>query len=474
MLQQRPCSVALAALAVLPATTPARSPPATIAFQRRSAYTNLSAALERAGGCLGQRRPTKSGGLDAGDLVAVRLACALGCEVHEPVLEEAFEAWWDHSLPSAAVFDACKLAGRQHAQMFIAAISRHRVLYRCCSRRGREDCEPGDIQLGSGRVFTGLQLLLTLVAEIAVEAGLPDMLFVFSSGDQPALDRVWWSPVPQFQWVRSRGHWTVPLPSPFQLRAHFLDQLGDGVAHMEHQVQWREKARKVFWRGPLSGPDNIVFQDIDTMPCVRLMRIAAQHPELFDVAITGADGIVYERLARSQVESLLLQLPQGEPANMAEALPRFRYVINVSAVLSAWRLVEMLTSGSLLLLQEDSSWELIREWLTPWEHFVPVSMGLSDLVPKVQWLEAHPGEAEAIARRGLQRFQQRIRRQDTYCYLLQAMRALARATELPRLAAPEALRAEGWAEVEPSAVASALAEHVPLEQLAAASRGAEL
>ncbi|CAK0899702.1 unnamed protein product [Prorocentrum cordatum] len=152
--------------------------------------------------------------------------------------------------------------------------------------------------------------------------------------------------------------------------------------------------------------------------------------------------------------------------------PRYRYLVNVAAVVSAWRLTELLASGSVLLLQEDSSRELIYEWLTPWEHFVPVSSGLSDLVAKVQWLESHQAEARAIAERGYRHFVARVRRQDTYCYLWQALRAMAAAQEPTRPPKePDMLRKQGWSEVKPASVAAVAPRHTTLSKLIKAGAG---
>lgn len=38
--------------------------------------------------------------------------------------------------------------------------------------------------------------------------------------------------------------------------------------------------------------------------------------------------------------------------------------------------------------------------------------GLSDLVPTLRWLEAHPDLAERIAAQGVRRFKERVRRQE--------------------------------------------------------------
>merc|ERR1712217_675405 len=149
-------------------------------------------------------------------------------------------------------------------------------------------------------------------------------------------------------------------------------------------------------------------------------------------------------------------------------LPKYKYIICVSAVLSAWRLHEMLASGSVLLLQEDTSREVIYEWLTPWEHFVPISTGLSDLMEKVEWLEANQAEAEAIAKRGFSYFRQRVRRQDTYCYMWQLLDASARATEPGKVAVPEALMKDKFKEVvvpSPEDLIRFMPDHTPLGNL---------
>merc|ERR1712217_288782 len=158
-------------------------------------------------------------------------------------------------------------------------------------------------------------------------------------------------------------------------------------------------------------------------------------------------------------------------------LPKYKYIICVSAVLSAWRLHEMLASGSVLLLQEDTSREVIYEWLTPWEHFVPISTGLSDLVEKVQWLEANQAEAEAIAKRGYDYFKQRVRRQDTYCYMWQLLDALSRATEPGKVALPDALIKGKYQEVLPPNAAYLkrfMPYHTPLGKLVGKQRKTEL
>lgn len=138
------------------------------------------------------------------------------------------------------------------------------------------------------------------------------------------------------------------------------------------------------------------------------------------------DTEIYRVAGVSKIKSLLRQLGgKVKHKNFVQEMPKYRYLINVAAVLSSWRLVDMLPTKSVLLLQEGWDHELIMEWLVPWEHYVPISPGLSDLIEKVEWLQRNQDVAESIAERGFQRFRERVRRQDTFCYLWQAFQTLA-------------------------------------------------
>ena len=161
------------------------------------------------------------------------------------------------------------------------------------------------------------------------------------------------------------------------------------------------------------------------------------------------DREIYKVAGVSNIESLLQRLGgKVKRKNFAREMPKYRYLINVAAVLSSWRLVDMLATKSVLLLQESWDHELIMEWLVPWEHYVPISPGLSDLIEKVQWLERNQDIAESIAERGFQRFSERVRRQDTLCYIWQAFQTLA---DVQTQATPEELqdRVSEMKEVKP-------------------------
>lgn len=141
------------------------------------------------------------------------MACDLQCPEHEQVLEESFEHWWDHQLPWTALLQICERTLGRASHAYIGMILDKRVFYRCCC----SECEAASLLGGISEV----DYLLSLVAELAENPLpiLPNMVFLFNTGDQPFSDKAYWSPIPQFHWVRSSGHWTIPLPNPFHLKA---------------------------------------------------------------------------------------------------------------------------------------------------------------------------------------------------------------------------------------------------------------
>merc|ERR1719510_2908242 len=96
----------LASLAPLARAGGAADAPPDGGFRILSAYANLSALLARTGGCPPGAAPAPA----PGDAEAARLACALGCQTHEEVLDAAFEPWWDHRLSAQAQLEACTIA----------------------------------------------------------------------------------------------------------------------------------------------------------------------------------------------------------------------------------------------------------------------------------------------------------------------------------------------------------------------------
>ncbi|CAK0864741.1 unnamed protein product [Prorocentrum cordatum] len=76
------------------------------------------------------------------------------------------------------------------------------------------------------------------------------------------------------------------------------------------------------------------------------------------------------------------------------------------------RISKLLSLGGVLLQHEAGYYESVDALARPWEHYVPIAYDLSDLVAKVEWLQAHDDEARAIAARGQALALRRMRLED--------------------------------------------------------------
>jgi len=359
-----------------------------------------------------------------------QLACALGCQVEEPGLEEALLPWSSPNIKRLAptLWHSMCRGGQHFSLAFVAVLRGGRLYWKCCSLP--QECETGGQEV-NGDVAQDPELWLQVVLDVARAARLPDMDFCFNTGDQPFTLREKWPPVPQLHWVSSPSYWGIAVPNPFHLKALSRNELGDASdSLLAHHIPWEERLDRVFWRGAVSGPDHILDSGIHVMPRLQLQRLARAHPDLFDIAFTDIDDEMDRNVIGGRKNKawkhIKRTLNRSKHVDFRKELPRRKYVINVSAVLSSWRLIELIASGALLILQEDPTREVLYDWLVPWEHYVPVQYELSDLVPKLQWLRENDVVAKRIAAQGFDRFATRARREDIYCYVWRVLRSLLR------------------------------------------------
>lgn len=79
---------------------------------------------------------------------------------------------------------------------------------------------------------------------------------------------------------------------------------------------------------------------------------------------------------------------------VAAAVQRLASCLDVS-------LGSMCSAGSVLLKHESPYYEWFYADIEPMIHYIPFKSDLSDLLDRLNWAEAHPEEAQAIADRGM-------------------------------------------------------------------------
>jgi Glycosyl transferase family 90 len=177
----------------------------------------------------------------------------------------------------------------------------------------------------------------------------------------------------------------------------------EDVAAIEHAaaaIPFEQRKEVVKWRGGLSGP---TYPDIDNcldFPRYHLLLQAVQYPEIVDARLTH-----FENLASSPAGNALRERIDSWFGGVAPFMPvadfaAYKYLISLDGVAASWkRVATILWTGSLLLLQHR--WrQFFYPGLVAWEHYVPIANDVSDLVTRVEWLQANPTKAALIARNG--------------------------------------------------------------------------
>lgn len=64
--------------------------------------------------------------------------------------------------------------------------------------------------------------------------------------------------------------------------------------------------------------------------------------------------------------------------------------------MAAYRLPYLLAGDSVVLKQDSIYYEHFYNELRPWEHYIPISADLGDLLDKIQWAREHDEEVIMI------------------------------------------------------------------------------
>jgi len=85
-----------------------------------------------------------------------------------------------------------------------------------------------------------------------------------------------------------------------------------------------------------------------------------------------------------------------------EAQSGYKYIIHIDGNVAAYRLLKMMTTGSLILKVKGPYILWVDHLLKDKQHYVEVAEDLSDLESVMQWCRDHDSECREIARRGME------------------------------------------------------------------------
>jgi len=132
-----------------------------------------------------------------------------------------------------------------------------------------------------------------------------------------------------------------------------------------------------------------------------LRLLGEEHSELLDVRDCGRWDP--QKKGEAGESKKRMWAPSGAAfLSFEEMAAEWSYLIEVEGRGYSARLKILLWSGRPVLLQEREWCEYWHADLKPWIHFIPVAKDLSDLVERVEWANANPGEAAQIAQQALE------------------------------------------------------------------------
>jgi hypothetical protein len=167
--------------------------------------------------------------------------------------------------------------------------------------------------------------------------------------------------------------------------------------------RWDERQDVVFWRGTATNGgtaiDGSPIERIEQIPRVRLCH-ALRGRAGTDAAISFTWAVKFP--VQEQIK-YLTQEDIFRPAIGMLEHAKYRYLIDIDGVASAWGFFEKLLLGACILKVGSPFEQWYYRELGEWRHFVPVRADLSDLTTQIEWCREHPDRARAIAEAG-QRF----------------------------------------------------------------------
>ena len=95
----------------------------------------------------------------------------------------------------------------------------------------------------------------------------------------------------------------------------------------------------------------------------------------------------------------------------------YKYIINIDGHVTAFRLSNELSFGSIILLVQSDYYIWYMKMLKPYEHYVPVKRDLSDLFEKIRWCRNNDDKCQQISINALNFYKKYICRKGIFDYL---------------------------------------------------------
>ncbi|OGN56372.1 MAG: hypothetical protein A3D96_05330 [Chlamydiae bacterium RIFCSPHIGHO2_12_FULL_44_59] len=181
----------------------------------------------------------------------------------------------------------------------------------------------------------------------------------------------------------------------------------EGINKKYRVTPWKKRKDMAFWRGA-SNDKGYTLENYATKPRYLISLLGKEHPHRINAGFC--------RIFPEEVEHILQHLIVGY-ASVKEHLD-FKYLPVLDGYMCTfpgfqWRLL----SGSLTFKQSSDEMQYFYAALKPYEHYVPISHDMSDLLEKIAWAKEHDSQCHLIAERARAFAQEHLLPNQIYAYL---------------------------------------------------------
>ena len=190
----------------------------------------------------------------------------------------------------------------------------------------------------------------------------------------------------------AEGYWDIPIPNYDDIKIVLGQKSTDDIK----LVEWEKKIEKAVFRGGVTGCGT----NSDTNMRIKLAEMDKE--QYFDYLDVGLTATTSNNLRLDPIIGLSKVVVRAQPVSSMPKTEqvKFKYIIHIDGNVAAYRLLEWMTLGSVILKVKGAYNLWVDHLLHDKEHYVSVKADLSDLITQINWCKTHDVECKQIAENG--------------------------------------------------------------------------
>ena len=207
----------------------------------------------------------------------------------------------------------------------------------------------------------------------------------------------------------------------------YPDDCGDGYIKEIENIKWEDKISKAVFRGSATG-----CEMGEKNPRIKASMLSKKYPEYLDAGIVSFNRKLKKNLGKPLQIIEVKNLDKANFMTLNEKA-KHKYILNLDGHVAAFRLGHEFSLGSVILMPKSKYYLWFTYLLKPFEHYVPVSSDLSDLIEQIKWCINNDDKCKKIAQNGLDFYNRYLNKEGIYDYVQQLMyQIMPKSLNLPK------------------------------------------